>query len=61
MGGDRGAGGGGGGGGQGTWTSPWKLQVAIYFQEEKLVQASLEKQPPPPPLRWSCLDPHTHV
>ena len=27
---------------------PGKLQVVIYFQEEKLVRASLEKQPPPP-------------
>ena len=56
MGGDRGW----RGGGRSPGHPPGKLQVANHFQEEKLVRASLEKHPPPP-LRWSCLDPHTHV
>ena len=39
MGGDR-----GNGGGRGPGPPPGKLQVVIYFQVEKLVRASLEKQ-----------------
>ena len=48
MGGDRGME--GGGGGRGPGPPPGKLQVVIYFQEEKLVRTSLEKQPPPTPV-----------
>ena len=54
MGGDReGAGGGGGGGGRGPGPPPGKLQVIMYFLEEKLVRTSIEKQSPPPPLELS--------
>ena len=45
--------GGGGGGGRSPGHPPGKLQVANHFQEEKLVRASLEKHPPPPPLELS--------
>ena len=45
IGGDREEG--GGAGPQTPPPTPWKLQVVIYTQEEKLVRTSLEKQPPP--------------
>ena len=44
MGGDR-----EGAGGRGPRPPPGKLQVVMYFLEEKLVRTSIEKQSPPPP------------
>ena len=44
---------GGGWRGAGGLDPPGKLQVVIYFQVGKLVRASLDKQPPPPPLELS--------
>ena len=49
-------GGGGGGGGKDPGPAPGKLQIVIYFQEEKTGTNF-----PREAIRWSCLDPHTHV
>ena len=46
---ERGGGGGGGGGGRGPGPPPGKLQVVMYFLEEKLVRTSID----PPPLELS--------